>query len=54
VKPLNRRRRGGGKGLGDANIAERVGDVDIEAKLGGLVQGLEIRSNAPAGEFIAS
>ena len=29
----------------DANMAERVGDVDIEA--GGRVQGLDIRSKAP-------
>jgi phosphatidylserine/phosphatidylglycerophosphate/cardiolipin synthase-like enzyme len=35
----------------DANMAERVGDVDIEAQLGGRV-GLEIRSNAPGGEFM--
>jgi hypothetical protein len=33
-------------------MAERVGDVDIEAELGGRVQGLEIRSNAPGGELM--
>jgi hypothetical protein len=29
----------------DANMAERVGDVDVEAQLGGWVAGIEIRSN---------
>jgi phosphatidylserine/phosphatidylglycerophosphate/cardiolipin synthase-like enzyme len=36
----------------DANMAERVGDVDVEAQLGGRVQGLEIRSKAPSGELM--
>jgi phosphatidylserine/phosphatidylglycerophosphate/cardiolipin synthase-like enzyme len=36
----------------DASMAERVGDVDVEAQLGGRVQSLEIRSNAPGGEFM--
>jgi phosphatidylserine/phosphatidylglycerophosphate/cardiolipin synthase-like enzyme len=36
----------------DANMAERVGDADIEAQLGGRVQGLEIPSNAPGGELM--
>jgi phosphatidylserine/phosphatidylglycerophosphate/cardiolipin synthase-like enzyme len=36
----------------DANMAERVGDVDIEAQLGGRVR-LEIRSNALGGEFMS-
>jgi phosphatidylserine/phosphatidylglycerophosphate/cardiolipin synthase-like enzyme len=36
----------------DASMAERVGDVDIEAQLGGKVQGLEIRSKAPGGELM--
>ena len=33
-------------------MAERVGDVDIEAQLGGRVQGLKIHSNAPGGELM--
>jgi phosphatidylserine/phosphatidylglycerophosphate/cardiolipin synthase-like enzyme len=36
----------------DANMAERVGDVDVEAQLGDRVQGLEIRSNSPGGELM--
>jgi phosphatidylserine/phosphatidylglycerophosphate/cardiolipin synthase-like enzyme len=36
----------------DANMAERVGDIDVEAQLAGRVQGLEIRSNAPGGELM--
>jgi phosphatidylserine/phosphatidylglycerophosphate/cardiolipin synthase-like enzyme len=36
----------------DANVAERVGDVDIEAQLGGRVQGLDIRSKVPGSELM--
>ena len=36
----------------DANMAERVGDVDVEAQLGGRVPGIEIRSNSPGGELM--
>lgn len=30
----------------DANMAARVGDYDVEAQLGGRIQGLEIRSKS--------
>jgi phosphatidylserine/phosphatidylglycerophosphate/cardiolipin synthase-like enzyme len=33
-------------------MAERVGDVDVGAQLGGRVQGLELRSSAPGGELM--
>jgi phosphatidylserine/phosphatidylglycerophosphate/cardiolipin synthase-like enzyme len=36
----------------DANMAAKVGDYDVEAQLGGQVQGVEIRSNAPGGELM--
>ena len=36
----------------DANMAERVGDVDVAAQLGGHVPGREIRSNAPGGDLM--
>jgi phosphatidylserine/phosphatidylglycerophosphate/cardiolipin synthase-like enzyme len=36
----------------DANIAARVGDFDVEAQLGGRVQGLQVRSNSPGGELM--
>jgi hypothetical protein len=36
----------------DASEAARLSDFDVEAQLGGQVQGLEIRSNAPGGELM--
>jgi phosphatidylserine/phosphatidylglycerophosphate/cardiolipin synthase-like enzyme len=36
----------------DANMAQKVADYDVEAQLGGRVQGVEIRSNSPGGELI--
>ena len=36
----------------DANEAAEVGDYDVEAQLGGRVQGLEIGSKAPGGELM--
>ena len=33
-------------------MAAKVGDVDVEAQLGGRVQGLEVRSNSPGGELM--
>jgi phosphatidylserine/phosphatidylglycerophosphate/cardiolipin synthase-like enzyme len=36
----------------DASMAEKVGDFDVEAQLGGRVQGLEIRSSTPGGELM--
>ncbi len=36
----------------DASMAAKVGDYDVEAQLGGRVQGLEIRSNAPGDELM--
>jgi phosphatidylserine/phosphatidylglycerophosphate/cardiolipin synthase-like enzyme len=36
----------------DANIAQKVADFDVEAQLGGRVQGIEIRSNSPGGELM--
>jgi phosphatidylserine/phosphatidylglycerophosphate/cardiolipin synthase-like enzyme len=36
----------------DVNMAAKVGDFDVEAQLGGRVQGLELRSNAPGGELM--
>ena len=36
----------------DASEAARLSDFDGEAQLGGQVQGLEIRSNAPGGELM--
>jgi phosphatidylserine/phosphatidylglycerophosphate/cardiolipin synthase-like enzyme len=36
----------------DASEAGRLSDFDGEAQLGGQVQGLEIRSNAPGGELM--
>jgi phosphatidylserine/phosphatidylglycerophosphate/cardiolipin synthase-like enzyme len=33
-------------------MAAKVGDFDVEAQLGGWVQGLELRSNAPGGELM--
>jgi hypothetical protein len=36
----------------DANMAQRVGDVDVESQLGGRVQGLEIRSKSSGGELM--
>ena len=36
----------------DASMAEKVGDVDVEAQLGERVRDLEIRSNAPGGELM--
>jgi hypothetical protein len=36
----------------DANMAERVGDVDVEAQLGSRIEGLDIRSNSPGGELM--
>jgi phosphatidylserine/phosphatidylglycerophosphate/cardiolipin synthase-like enzyme len=36
----------------DANMAARVGDHDVEAQLGGRIQGLEIRSKSPGGELM--
>jgi hypothetical protein len=36
----------------DANMAERVGELDVESQLGGRVQGLELRSNLPGGELM--
>lgn len=36
----------------DANMAERLGHVDVEAQLGGRVQGLEIRSKTSGGDLM--
>jgi phosphatidylserine/phosphatidylglycerophosphate/cardiolipin synthase-like enzyme len=36
----------------DASMAEKVGDFDAEAQLGGQVQGIELRSSAPGGELM--
>jgi phosphatidylserine/phosphatidylglycerophosphate/cardiolipin synthase-like enzyme len=36
----------------DANMAAKVGDLDVEAQLGGRPQGLELRSKAPGGELM--
>ena len=36
----------------DANMAERVGDYDVLAQLGGRVEGIEVRSNVPGGELM--
>jgi phosphatidylserine/phosphatidylglycerophosphate/cardiolipin synthase-like enzyme len=36
----------------DASMAEKVGDVDVEAQLGGHVLGLEIRSNSPGAALM--
>jgi phosphatidylserine/phosphatidylglycerophosphate/cardiolipin synthase-like enzyme len=36
----------------DANMAAKVGDYDVEAQLGGRVQGIELRSNSPGGELM--
>ncbi len=36
----------------DANMAAKVGRYDVEAQLGGQVQGLEIRSNSPGDELM--
>jgi len=36
----------------DASEAPRLSEVDVEAQLGGRVQGLEIRSSAPGGELM--
>ena len=33
-------------------MAERVGEFDVEAQLGGRIQGLEVRSKAPGGELM--
>ena len=36
----------------DANMAARVGDFDVEAQLGGRIQGIEVQSNSPGGELM--
>jgi hypothetical protein len=36
----------------DASMAEKVGDVDVEAQLGGRGLGLEIRLSAPGGQLM--
>lgn len=36
----------------DPNEAANVGDYDVDAQLGGRVQGLEVRSKAPGGELM--
>jgi hypothetical protein len=36
----------------DASEAARPSEFDVEAQLGGRVQGLEIRSSAPGGELM--
>jgi hypothetical protein len=36
----------------DVNMAAKVGDFDVEAQLGGRLQGIELRSNAPGGELM--
>jgi phosphatidylserine/phosphatidylglycerophosphate/cardiolipin synthase-like enzyme len=36
----------------DANMAEKVGDFDVEAQLGSQPQGVELRSNKPGGELM--
>jgi phosphatidylserine/phosphatidylglycerophosphate/cardiolipin synthase-like enzyme len=36
----------------DASEAARLSDVDVEAQLGGHVEGLDIRSNSPGGELM--
>ena len=36
----------------DASEAARLSEFEVEAQLGGRVQGLEIRSNAPGGELM--
>jgi phosphatidylserine/phosphatidylglycerophosphate/cardiolipin synthase-like enzyme len=36
----------------DASEAARLSEFDVEAQLGGRVQGLEIRSSAPGGELM--
>ena len=36
----------------DASMAEKVGDFDVEAQLGGRVQGIELRSSQPGGELM--
>jgi hypothetical protein len=33
-------------------MAHKVADFDVEAQLGGRVQGIEIRSNSPGGELM--
>ena len=49
--------RGGKRGVKvriwrDASEAARLSDFDVEAQLGGRVQGLELRSSAPDGELM--
>jgi phosphatidylserine/phosphatidylglycerophosphate/cardiolipin synthase-like enzyme len=36
----------------DANMAQKVGDFDVEAQLGARPQGIELRSNSPGGELM--
>ena len=36
----------------DASEAARLSDYDVEAQLGGQVQGIELRSSAPGGELM--
>ena len=36
----------------DASEAARLSEFDVEAQLGGRVQGLELRSSAPGGELM--
>jgi phosphatidylserine/phosphatidylglycerophosphate/cardiolipin synthase-like enzyme len=36
----------------DAGEAARLSEFDVEAQLGGRVQGLELRSSAPGGELM--
>jgi phosphatidylserine/phosphatidylglycerophosphate/cardiolipin synthase-like enzyme len=36
----------------DANMVQKVADFDVQAQLGGGVQGIEIRSNSPGGELM--
>jgi phosphatidylserine/phosphatidylglycerophosphate/cardiolipin synthase-like enzyme len=40
------------RGWRDASEAARLSEFDVKAQLGGLVQGLEIRSSAPGGELM--
>ena len=36
----------------DASEAARLSEFDVETQLGGWVPGLDVRSNAPGGEFM--
>jgi phosphatidylserine/phosphatidylglycerophosphate/cardiolipin synthase-like enzyme len=36
----------------DVNMAAKVGDFDVDTQLGGPIQGIELRSNAPGGELM--